>query len=204
MALKKVIAVGGIVAIGFALSLAGKAAQKGKTQKGKENVQLPAAVRKAVNDNKLGAKIAKLEVEKESGITFYDIEFKAGRGEIEIAEDGTVMDMETVVELSDVPKPALAAIRKAAVGARIRQVSKSEVHAELKEGKIVKLTNLKYVYEADLQKGKRWAEVEVASDGRLIEAPRWRQAGAEEKEGTGGQACAVRSPNPFLGSTTAC
>ena len=46
-----------------------------------------------------------MDVEKEAGIALYDLEFKAGRGEIEVAEDGTVMDIATIVALKDIPKP---------------------------------------------------------------------------------------------------
>ena len=67
------------------------ACQKSQEQKIKEKVELPAAVAKAVKDNVPNAQIETVTAEKEAGITLYDIEFKAGRGEIEVAEDGTVM-----------------------------------------------------------------------------------------------------------------
>jgi len=144
--------------------------------------KLPAAVAKAVKDNRPGAEIDKLTVEKESGIALYDIEFKAGKGEIEVAEDGTVMDISTIIEMKDIPKAAADAIQKAAAGAKIKQLEKSEVRAELKaeggKGRIVKLAVPKYVYEAELVKDGRTGEIQVAPDGTIVEALKW---GSEAK-----------------------
>jgi hypothetical protein len=140
-------------------------------------VELPPAVAKAVAVNCPGAEIDKMTVEKEAGINLYDIEFKAGRGEIEVAEDGTVMDIATIITMKDIPKPAADAILKAAAGASITQLERSEVRAEIKEaagkGAIVKLAVPKYVYEAELVKGEAKGEVQVAPDGQVVEGPKW-------------------------------
>ncbi len=173
-----------VVALAFVLTASvGWAAAQGKSAAKKSEIRLPAAVAQAIRDNRPDAEIDKLEVEKEGGVDLYDIEFKAGKGEIEVAEDGTVMDIATIIEAKDVPKAALAAIQKAASGASIGQIEKSEVRAELKveggKGKIVKLSAHKYVYEAELLKGKQKAEVQVDPDGKVVEAPKW---GTKEKE----------------------
>jgi hypothetical protein len=131
---------------------------------------LPAAVKQAVLANKPGAEIDKLEVEKENGITLYDIEFKAGQGEIEVAEDGTVIDVTIIIDMKDAPEAVATTIRTAAKGRTIKQVEKSEVRSEIvkegDKGRISKLASPKYVYEAELDKG----EIEVAADGTLIKA----------------------------------
>lgn len=132
---------------------------------------LPAAVAKAVQENRPGAEIDKLEVEKEGGFTLYDIEFKGDQGEIEVAEDGTVIDVTDVVQMTDIPAAAAAAIEKAASGRRIKRVEKAEVRARIEKdggkGRLSKLATPEYVYEAELSKG----EVEVAADGRVIKKP---------------------------------
>jgi len=146
---------------------------------------LPAAVAQAVRDNVPHAEIGTVGLEKNGEITLFDIEFKAGMGEIEIAQDGTVMDVATIIDLKDVPAAAVEAIRKAAAGATIRQVEKSEIRAEIrKEGeatRIVKFEKPSYVYEAELAKGGQTAEVQVAPDGKIVEAPKWSPAGVGEK-----------------------
>ena len=150
------------------VTLAPGAAQEKAASKNKKN--LPAAVRKAVDDNRPGAEIDKLDVEKEHGMSFYDIEFKAGKGEMDVAEDGTVLDIATVIEMKDVPEAAAAAIKRVGKGRPIKQLERSEVRAEIvNEGgkaRISKLATPRYVYEAEFSNG----EVEVTPDGKVIKA----------------------------------
>jgi len=181
------ILLGFVVALALALTVSPTwAKQESKEQAKKAKVELPAAVAKAVKDNFPNAEIEMAEVEKEAGIALYDIEFKADKGEIEVAEDGTVMDVATIVAMKDVPKAAAEAIQKAAEGATIKQLEKSEVRAEIKKegekGKIVKLDSPRYVYEAEVVKGNQRGEMEVAADGKVIEALKWSTEGAKEKK----------------------
>lgn len=157
-----------------AVATSAMGAQTSKKHTGKAKVELPPAVAKTVADNRPSAEIAKVEVEKENGVKIYDLEFKGGQGEMEVAEDGSLMNIETVVEEKDVPKPVLEAIKKAVTGGKVKEIGKSEIHAEAKEGKITKLDTFRYVYEADLEKGNQKAEVEVDPDGKVIEAPKWK------------------------------
>ena len=144
--------------------------------------RLPAAVVKALDANCPGAEIDKLDIENDAGIKFYDFEFKAGRGEMDVTEDGTVLDIATMVELKDVPEPAAAIIRKAAGTNGIRQLEKSEIRSKIEKqdgkGRLVPVSPHEYVYEAELVKG---GEVEVTADGKVIKGPK-----PKEKE----------SPNP--------
>ncbi len=155
-----------------------------RKQAKKVNVELPPAVAQAVRDNVPNARIERAALEKESGVALYDIEFKDGRGEIEVASDGTVMDIFTVIILKDVPQPAVDAILRAVEGATIKQVEKSEVRAEIRgkgeRGMIVKLDSPKYVYEAQLAKGEERAEIQVTPDGKIVETPEWDRGEAIE------------------------
>jgi hypothetical protein len=149
-------------------------------------VELPAAVAKVIKDNVPGAEIGILTIEEEAGLVLYDIEFKAGMGEIEVAEDGTVMDVSTIIVMKDLPKAAAAAIEEATEGGTIKQIEKSEVRAEIRmeggKGIIVKLAAPKYVYEAEFLKEGRTAEIQVAPDGTVVEAVKWVDEEAVEKE----------------------
>jgi hypothetical protein len=190
MKCKKWMFLGFLVVLALALTVSnGWAKQEGQEHGKKAKVELPAAVAKAIKDNVPGAEIATAEVETEAGINLYDIEFKADKGEIEVAEDGTVIDVATIVTMKDVPKAAAEAIEKAAAGATIKQLEKSEVRAEIKKegekGTIVKFESPKYVYEAELVKGKQKGEIQVAADGKVIEGPKWNKAEAEEREEMG-------------------
>ena len=172
-----------LLVLGFIGAAVLAAAPEKKTEK---QVVLPAAVAQAVKANFPGAEIKTAEVEKEAGINLYDIEFMAGRGEIEVAEDGTVMDIATIITMKDLPKAAAEAIYKAAAGAEIKQIEKSEVRAEIKKegekGTLVKLASPRYVYEAELVKGEQKGEVQVAPDGKVVEGPKWNKEKAEEEE----------------------
>src|SRR2546425_5533397 len=142
--------------------------------------QLPAAVKEAIKTNCPNCTIAKATREVENGVAVYDVEFKTGQGEMDVAEDGSVIDRETVAQIKDVPAAALEAIRKGAAGGKIKQIAKDEIRAELKDGKIIKLDSPKYRYEADLVKGNQVAEIQVSPEGQVIEAPKWKARGAKE------------------------
>jgi len=156
------------------------AMQEGTKEQKIKPSQLPPAVVQAVKTNCPGCSIDKATREIENGVTVYDIEFKGGQGEIAVAEDGSVIDRETIVSIRDVPAAALDAIQKGASGGKIKQVAKDEIHAELKEGKIIKLESPKYAYEAELVKGNQVAEIEVTAEGKVIEAPAWGKRGTKE------------------------
>jgi hypothetical protein len=134
---------------------------------------LPAAVLKAIDENKPGALIDKVTVEDEAGVKFYDMEFKGTHGEMDVAMDGTVLDVATIIEVKDLPEPVAEVIRKASAGTTIKQLTRSEVRARVEKvgGKptVSRLAASEYVYEAELAKG---GEVEVAADGRVIKGPK--------------------------------
>jgi len=157
-----------------------------------EEVELPPAVAEAVLAHRPRATIAKMTVEKLDGLKLYDLEFDEDEGEMEVAEDGTIMDISTVVHLEDLPPAAAEAIRKAAAGAEIVWVEKSEVRAEVRveagQVRVVPLAEFRYVYEAELMRGKQTGEVEVGADGEILEEVKWEGESAEgaDEGGSGG------------------
>ncbi len=146
-------------------------------QEADKKAHMPEAVAQALQRNCPNFEIARMSVEKEEGITLFDIEFKAGKGEIEIAEDGTVMDIAVIIPIQEVPRAAVDVIQKAAEGASILQWERSEVRAELRKekgkGKVVKLESPRTVYEAELVKGRQKGEIQVAPEGTIVEALKW-------------------------------
>jgi hypothetical protein len=172
-------ALGVVMMLALAMPTVRPIQQEGKEEKVKVS-QLPAAVAEAIKSNCPNCVIDKATREMENGVTVYDIEFKSGQGEMDLAEDGSVIDRETVVQTKDIPPAALEAIQKGAAGGKIKQIAKDEVRAELKEGKVIKLDTPKYLYEADLVKGNQVAEIEVSPEGQVTEAPKWRTRGTKE------------------------
>jgi uncharacterized membrane protein YkoI len=142
-----------------------------------KKIVLPEAVAKAVGETFPNVAIDGTEVEKESGINIYIIELKTARVEMEVAEDGTVMEVTTFVDMKDVPEAAAAVISKAARGAAIREIEKAETRAEIKKegnvGRIVKLDNPSPVYEVALAKGDRACEMQIAPDGTILTPIKW-------------------------------
>ncbi|MCK4495499.1 MAG: hypothetical protein KAU91_04070 [Candidatus Aminicenantes bacterium] len=140
-------------------------------------VELPAAVIEAIKADFPDAQIDTVEVSEEAGITLYDIEFKDDMGEIEVAQDGTVIDITTVITMEEIPEAAAKVLLMAAEGCTIKRLEKSEVRSEIKveeeEGTIVKLDSPRYIYEAELMKDDQMGEIEVDADGKIIEELNW-------------------------------
>ncbi len=176
-----------VVVLAFALTISTVCKkQEIKEQQEKSEVELPAGVVAAVEANFPDAKIDFIEVIEEAGITLYDIEFKDDAGEIEVAADGTIIDIVTIIKAEDLPEAAAEVFRQAAEGATIRRYEKSEIWNEIKQeegiGKLVKLDSPKYVYEAEVVKGTQTGEIEVDADGQIIEPLKWDTEISEEKK----------------------
>ncbi len=148
-----------------------------ESQEAKPEVELPAAVVEAIEANVPGAEIDFVEVAEEAGITLYDIEFKSDKGEIEVAEDGTVIDVVTIITMEELPEAAAKAIQDAIEGATILRLEKSEIRSEIKKegdvGMLVKLDTPRYVYEAELEKDGQRGEIEVDAGGNITEPLKW-------------------------------
>jgi len=96
------------------------------------------------------------------------------------------LSVESKVELKDVPDAAAKVISQAAQKAEIKKIEREEIRAEvIKDDKgnaqLVKLEEPKTVFEAELIKGDQRGEIEVAADGTVIEALKWKAKG-EKKE----------------------
>jgi len=106
----------------------------------------------------------------------YWAEFKKGDlwGDITVAPDGTVVEMSVEVEAKDVPEAVMAAIRKAAGGARITELGKEELHAEPAGGRFARLPKAEVYYWAEFEDGDAAGEVSVAPDGAVVEVLKWK------------------------------
>lgn len=145
--------------------------------------ELPEAVKTTINRFFAGAEINLVETEKINGTTLYDIEFKENRGEIEVAEDGTVIDITTVITWQELPAAVAATIKKILEesGANLVRLEKAEVQAEIKEeqGKkfIARILPPLFLYEAELARGDEKGEVTVDPEGKIVEGPKWESKG---------------------------
>jgi hypothetical protein len=173
-----------VVLAGLSFALTASAARAGEQERSdRKRSQLPPAVLKAVDENRPGARIEKLEIEKEAGFTLYDIEFEGNDGEIEVAADGSVIDVTSIVNLDEVPPAAASVIEQASRGHGIKRVEKAEVRHRIDTSagapRLTPLSTPEYIYEAELKKG---GEVEVAADGRIVKAPKFMGKASEPSQ----------------------
>jgi uncharacterized membrane protein YkoI len=119
---------------------------------------LPAAVRKTVEEQSKGATLRGLSKEVEAGKTYYEAELKVdGRNkDVLIDPAGAVVEIEEEVTLDSLPEPARAAIEKQAGKRKIKGVE-----SVTKNNKIV-------AYEAKVQDRGKASEIKIAPDGTLM------------------------------------
>lgn len=119
--------------------------------------QVPAAVKATILKEAKGGTVKKIERETEKGKTIYEAEINIdGREiEIEVAADGTLLEIEEEVSLDQVPAAVKATILKEAKGAAIM-----EVERETSSGKTF--------YEAEWRADGKEVEIKVAADGTLL------------------------------------
>ncbi len=140
-------------------------------------IVLPEAVSTVVEENFPGAEVYFIDQAEHFGIVVYDIELKANQGEVEVAEDGTIIDIITIVTMDELPEAAAQTIQAAAEGMTIKRLEKTEIWSEVKvkdeQGAIIKLETPKYIYKAEVEKDGRTGEISVDANGSIIKPLKW-------------------------------
>ena len=147
----------------------------------KKKVALPEAAQKALLEAFPKAKIEEVEQEDEHGIQVFEVELERGKEEFEVSvsADGLILEIETEVQLKDLPEAVAKAMQEAATGAAIAEIEKEEIRAEVVkddqgEPRILTLETPRVVYEAELRKDDQVGEIEVAADGKVLEPLKWK------------------------------
>lgn len=89
---------------------------------------------------------------------------------INVAEDGSMIKMETEIRATDLPKAIIGAITKALDGGSINRAFKEEFFVD---EKAMKLAKPRVEYEAWLSKGKEFARIRVSGEGKVIDQIPW-------------------------------
>lgn len=128
--------------------------------------QLSAALKAVVKALFPTASVEGVKAEME-GIRVVEIELKEGDKEcsIDMAEDGTVISVESQVAPDALPKAVAKAIKEKARGAEISVIEKEEIRAEVK---VVVLKKPKTVYETKFVKDGKEFELQVAASGAIL------------------------------------
>jgi uncharacterized membrane protein YkoI len=132
---------------------------------------VPPAVRKTIEQEAAGRKVADIDRETWKGKTVYEVEFEqTGRNaQVYIAEDGTVVKQEhnadatggikgplMGTQLSDTPPAVQETIKREAHGADIADIDK-----ERRNGRVI--------YEVEFKNPGRNREIQIAEDGAIVQ-----------------------------------
>jgi uncharacterized membrane protein YkoI len=132
------------------LTLAAAAQDKKISEK-----ELPAAVKKTVQEQSKGATIKGYLTEVEHGKKVYEVEMMVDghSKDIQIAADGTLNEIEEEVAFDSLPAAVQTALTKKAAGAKVTKVESLTKHEKL------------VAYEATTLKGTKKGEIQVGPDG---------------------------------------
>src|SRR5712692_3063332 len=161
--------VSGIAVLGLVLlataSLADEKSRKIASDK------LPQKIKDSIKDRFPGAEVTSAEKENENGKVMYDIELKhEGRKyEMDIKEDGTIVEIEKEIASKDIPEAITKAVKKKYPTSTIKEV----MEVNTVTGKEEKPIHYEVTIETD---GKK-KEVVVSLDGKEVKAE-----GEEKKE----------------------
>lgn len=120
--------------------------------------QLPPAVEKTVQAQSQGATIKGFSTETENGKKVYEAEMivNGHTKDVQIAEDGTLNEIEEEVSLDSIPAGVQTALRTRAGSAKV-----VKVESLTKKGELV-------AYEAATLKGSKKGEVQVGPNGEKL------------------------------------
>jgi hypothetical protein len=120
-----------------------------------EQSSLPPAVQKTVQEQSRGATVKGFSTEIEHGRRVYEAEMMISghTKDIEIAEDGTLNEIEEEVAYDSLPGNVQKALTAKAAGAKITKVESLTKHGTL------------VAYEAATIKGTKKGEIQVGPDG---------------------------------------
>lgn len=152
------------IVIGLCIAVAAMLCAVAYGEKGEKKCSLPAAVQAAVKALFPNGVISESKQEEEE-IKAYEVEVKndGKESDVKLAEDGTVIEVESDETIDTVPAAVAAAIK--AQNAKIKEVGKEVKYAQLK---VVKLDAPVTSYEAEIIKNGKKIELEIAADGTII------------------------------------
>jgi uncharacterized membrane protein YkoI len=152
----------GVSAVAAAIMLATTARADDEKDKKVPLDKVPKAVMDAIKGRFPGADISSVEKEKEDGKVVYDVELKhEGRKyEMDIQEEGTIIEVEKEVALKDVPEAVTKAVKEKFPNATIKEV--------MEVNKVKDKEEKPDHYEVTIETGdNKKKEVVVSLDGKI-------------------------------------
>ena len=161
------------IVIGLCVAVAVMLCAAAFAEKGEKECSLSAAAQAAVKALFPNAVVEKCKMDEEE-IKMCEVKVKdSGKeSEVTVAEDGTVLDVDSDETMDTVPAAVAETIK--AQNAEVKEIEKEVEYAQLK---VVKLDAPITSYEAEIVKDGKKIELEIAADGTII-----KQHEAEEKK----------------------
>lgn len=133
-------------------------------EKCEKKCSLPEAVAAALKALMPDAIIESSDKEEET-VYMYEAKLKEGQKEydIKLAEDGTLVEVESIETLDSVPAAVAETIKSQ--NAEIKKIEKAIEHAQIK---VVKLENPVTIYEAKIVKDGKEVEIKMNADGKIM------------------------------------
>ena len=115
------------------------------------------------------ASITKATQESGKTVVLYEVGLAQGEQvmEVTVSDDGFIIEAETVMALSEVPKPVREAVTKAVGDGKLFKLEKVEHRGKCREGKITPIDPPEVFYEAKYMRSLIMHEVEWAPDGTV-------------------------------------
>jgi hypothetical protein len=135
-------------------------------EKENESLRLSDTIKAAVKALFPSASVEKAKAETE-GIKTIEVELKDGEKEcsVNLAEDGTVISVETEVAAEGLPEAVAKAVKEQTGGAEISTIQREEIRAVVK---LVVLEKPETVYETQFVKDGKEYELKVAASGAVL------------------------------------
>ena len=161
------------IVIGLCITAAVMLCTAAYGEKGEKKCSLPPAIEAAVKAFFPNAVIDESKKDKES-VKTYEVDVKDGskESEVTVAEDGTVLDVDSDETMDTLPAAVAQTIE--AQNAELKEVVKEVEYAQLK---VVKLDTPVTSYEVEIIKDDEKIELKIAADGTIL-----KQHEAEEKK----------------------
>lgn len=142
---------------------------------GKAIGKLPEKAKATVEKAFPKATITDVDLEYEDGALLYEVKVSdAGQQiELKVSARGAILETAMRIPTGKLPPAALRTVRANAKGGRIKSVEKVVRRATVKGGRVAALRKPIHLYEVDVLKGGRKAELEVGLDGKLLKPVRW-------------------------------
>ncbi len=167
-------ALGAVVAGLMVMFVAGCSHQKHEEGTKISAAEVPAAVMNSAKARLPGAEITGAEKENEHGAVVYDLELKQGgrKYEMDVKEDGTIMEIEKQVMNADVPAAVMTNVKAKYPNATIKEI--------MEVNKVNGKQETPIHYEVTVMDGGKERELVVSLDGSKVQTEEEAEKGEKK------------------------